>query len=114
MKTIKACVAAVLLCSAANVLAADWQAGAPPEWQKVLAAAKKEGRIALAGPPQIATAISEAFKRDTGMEVENLGGEARNTASRVAREVRAGTVTIDAFFTGTVELPLVKEGFFED
>jgi ABC-type Fe3+ transport system substrate-binding protein len=118
MKTIKACVAAVslglLLFGAATVWGADWQAGAGADWQKILAAAKREGRIAVAGPPQLAAPMTEGFLRDTGIQVEFLGGEARTTASRVAREVRAGNVTIDAFFTGAVELPLVKEGFFED
>jgi ABC-type Fe3+ transport system substrate-binding protein len=94
--------------------ATDWQAGAGPEWQKILAAARKEGRIAIAGPPQLAAAFTQGFPRDTGIQVEYLGAEARQTASRVAREVRAGKSTIDAMLTGTVELPLVKEGFFED
>src|SRR4051812_1932251 len=100
--------------AATRVFGADWQAGAGPEWQKVLAAAKKEGRIAVSGPPQLATAFTQAFARDTGIPVDYLGGEARATASRVVREVRAGNVTIDAFLTGTAELPQVKEGFFDD
>jgi ABC-type Fe3+ transport system substrate-binding protein len=94
--------------------AADWQAGAGADWQTVLAAAKKEGTVAVAGPPELAGPMTDAFRRDTGIDVEFLGGEARDRSSRVGREVRSGKVTLDFVFTGGVELPLVKEGFFED
>jgi ABC-type Fe3+ transport system substrate-binding protein len=94
--------------------AADWQAGASPPWQQVLAAAKKEGRVAVAGPPELAEPFAQGFSRDTGIAVDYLGGEARTTASRVIRELRAGIVTIDVFFTGSAELPQVKEGLFDD
>lgn len=93
---------------------ADWQSGAPPEWQKILDAARQEGHVAVVGPSELAVPISQAFQKDTGIEVDFLGGVASVNASRVAREVRAGNVTIDFMYTGTAELPLVKEGFFVD
>jgi ABC-type Fe3+ transport system substrate-binding protein len=105
---------AFILASIGGAQAADWQAGAGPDWQKALAAAKQEGTVAVAGPPQLATQISEGFTRDTGLNIQYLGGEARTTASRLVRELRANNVTIDVTLTGMVELPLVKEGFFED
>ncbi len=92
----------------------NWQAGAPPQWQKILADAKKEGHVAVVGPSELAVPIAEAFLKDTGIQVDYLGGVASVNASRVAREVRAGNVTVDFMYTGTAELPLVKEGFFED
>lgn len=94
--------------------AQDWQAGAPPQWQKILAAAKQEGHVAVVGPSELAVPIAEGFLKDTGIQVDYLGGVASVNASRVAREVRAGNVTVDFMFTGTAELPLVKEGYFED
>jgi ABC-type Fe3+ transport system substrate-binding protein len=97
-----------------QVSAADWQTGAGAEWQQILVAAKKEGRVAVSGPPQLAEPFAQGFLHDTGIEVEYLGGEARTTASRVVRELRAGNVTIDVFFTGSAELPQVKEGLFEN
>jgi ABC-type Fe3+ transport system substrate-binding protein len=106
-------VLAVLGSASANA-ADDWQAGAGSDWQSVLAAAKKEGKVAVAGPPELAGPLTEGFKSDTGIEVEYLAGEARDRSSRVGREVRNGNVTLDFIFTGAVELPLVKEGFFED
>jgi ABC-type Fe3+ transport system substrate-binding protein len=105
---------AMLGTTAYSAHAADWQQGASAEWKDILAAAKKEGRVVVAGPGELAGPLSEGFKRDTGIEVEYLGGETRDRSSRISREVRAGHVTIDFLFTGSVELPLVKEGFFED
>ncbi|HXE29745.1 MAG TPA: ABC transporter substrate-binding protein, partial [Stellaceae bacterium] len=92
----------------------DWQAGAPPEWAKILADAKKEGHVAVVGPSELAVPVAEAFHKDTGIQVDYLGGVAAVNQSRVAREVRSGNVTVDFMFTGTAELPLVKEGLFED
>lgn len=97
-----------------TAVAEDWQAGAGPEWQRTLDGAKKEGRVAVVGPPELAVPIAEGFLKDTGVELDYLGGVAAVNAARVSREVRAGNVTVDAMFTGTAELPLVKQGFFED
>ena len=93
--------------------AADWQAGAGPEWAKTMKAARAEGSVAVAGPPQLAAQLSKAFARDTGIKLNYLAGPARATASRVSREVRAKNVTIDAVLTGMAELSLVKQGYFE-
>ncbi len=95
-------------------LAADWQAGAGPEWQKTLAAARQEGSVAISGPPQVAAKLSSAFKRDTGIELKYLGGPARTNESRMAREVRAHKLSVDATLSGMALLRLVKEGYFED
>jgi ABC-type Fe3+ transport system substrate-binding protein len=105
---------ALLAFAASPALAEDWQAGAPPEWQKILDAARQEGHVAVVGPSELAVPIAEAFKKDTGIQVDFLGGVASVNASRVAREARAGNVTVDFMYTGTAELPLVKEGYFED
>ena len=104
----------LLFWAAPPAYAADWQAGAGADWQKVLSAAKSEGTVVVTGPPQLGTAFAEQFQKDTGIKVEYLGGEARATASRVVREVRAKNVTIDVSLTGSAELPEVKEGLFED
>lgn len=106
--------ALALVAGAAPALAQDWQAGAGPDWQKVLAAAKQEGKVAVAGPAELAQPMADAFQKDTGIQLDYLGGVAAVNASRVAREVRAGNVTIDLMFTGTAELPLVKQELFKD
>ena len=95
--------------------AADWQAGAPPDWQRIVAAAKTEGRVAVAGPPDVAVPLTEGFLRDTGIQVDYLGTESRDRSSRLAREVRSGSVTLDIAFSGSGDIALVKAGdFFEN
>ena len=58
--------------SAFPALADDWQAGAPPEWQKVLDAARKEGHVAVVGPSELAVPIAEAFQKDTAKKFRGL------------------------------------------
>jgi ABC-type Fe3+ transport system substrate-binding protein len=100
--------------AAFSASAQDWQAGAGADWQRVLADAKKEGRVTLLGPAELGGPMTEAFQRDTGIEVEFLGAVANIAESRVTREVEAHNVTIDFMVTGTGLLPVVKQGFFED
>jgi ABC-type Fe3+ transport system substrate-binding protein len=106
--------AIAVTCSGVAAAAQDWQAGAGPEWQRTLADAKKEGHVAVVGPAELAVPVTEAFLRDTGIQVDYLGGVASVNGSRVSREARAGNVTIDIMFTGTAELPLAKQGLLED
>ena len=73
----------------------------------MLAAAKKEAHIAIVGPPELALPMAEGFKKDTGIEMDYLGGVAAVNAARVSREARAGNVTVDAMFTGTAS-PLCR------
>ena len=100
--------------AAVSASAQDWLAGAGPDWQRVLAAAKKEGRVTVIGPAELAVPVTDGFLRDTGIEVEYLGAVASMAESRVGREARAGNVTIDFIFTGTGLLALMKQGFVED
>jgi ABC-type Fe3+ transport system substrate-binding protein len=94
--------------------AQDWQAGAGPDWQRVNAAAKEEGRVSVAGPAELGVPIAEGFLRDTGITVEYLGGVASTSEGRMAREARSEHVTIDFMFTGTGLLALLKEDLIED
>lgn len=108
-------IAAVLVSIGAfSASAEEWQAGANADWQRVLTAAKKEGRLSVAGPAELARPLTDGFSQDTGIEIEYLAGEARDRSSRLGREARSGNVSLDFVFSGGVELPLVKEGFFED
>src|ERR1700722_345646 len=99
--------------SAAAGKAADWQAGAGPDWQKLLEAGRKEGTVVVAGRGEMAQPMTEAFQRDTGIHLEFLGGEGRDQFTRLAREMRAGQVTIDVIFDGQSLIPFVNEGFIK-
>ena len=109
---IAALAAAITLCAGASY-ADDWQAGGGPEWQKLLAAGRQEGTVAVAGRAEMAQPMTEAFKRDTGINLDFLGGEGRDQFTRLAREMRAGQVTIDVIFDGQSLIPFVNDGYIK-
>ncbi len=89
----------------------DWQAGAGADWAKVMAAAKKEGKVVVAGHSALARPFSDDFKRDTGIELEFLGGNTRELTARLQREVRSNSLTMDVSLGGGSELlTLYPEG----
>jgi ABC-type Fe3+ transport system substrate-binding protein len=92
---------------------ADWQDGAGPDWQKLLEAGRKEGKVVVAGRPDLAVPMAAAFKRDTGIAIDYLGGEGREQLTRLAREMRAHQVTIDVIFGGQGMVPFVNGGFMK-
>ena len=80
----------------------SWQV----EWEKVLAAAKKEGRLNLAGPrgDERRRALTETFEKSYGISVEYLGVGGPELPPRVQRERQAGLYTWDVFIAGTSTL----------
>ena len=91
----------------------DWQAGAGPQWQTVLAAARAEGKIVIAGTIQMGEPVQAAFKRDTGIDVEYLNLFGSDLFARASREYKSGQVTMDAVFMGANGLPLALAGYLE-
>jgi ABC-type Fe3+ transport system substrate-binding protein len=85
----------------------SWQA----EWERTLAAAKKEGKV-VAGIPASADLrreIETAFKRRFGLETELMPARGPQNASRIAAEHRAGARYFDALIGGTgTALPLAQ------
>lgn len=95
----------VLLAQASAALAAeDWQAGAGPEWQKVLQAARQEGKVVVAAESHLSKAISTAFERDTGIAVEFIGGSVGDRTVRLQREAKTNNLTIDVAISGGTEI----------
>jgi ABC-type Fe3+ transport system substrate-binding protein len=92
----------------------DWQAGAGSDWQGLLAAAKKEGSVVVMGPAPLTKAISEGFQRDTGITVNFVGGSIADQTTRLEREAKAASVTIDIAIGGGIELlTLYPHGYLE-
>jgi spermidine/putrescine-binding protein len=83
---------------------ADWQTGAPAEWDRVLAAARSEGQVNVAAFPALAEKLSAAFKRDTGIQLNFIDGNTAEQSARLEAEARAKNVTIDAVISGGWEL----------
>src|SRR5262249_10655294 len=82
---------------------ADWQAGASEEWRRVLAAARTEGSITVAGFPQLEEKMSAAFKRDTGITMNFLSSNTAEQSARLEAEARAKNLTIHILLGGRRE-----------
>jgi ABC-type Fe3+ transport system substrate-binding protein len=91
----------------------DWQAGAPEEWGRVLAAARQEGQVAVAGFPLLSEKMGAAFKRDTGIQLNFVGGNTAEQTGRLEAEARAKNVTIDIVLSGGRELIIMRENLLE-
>ena len=71
-------------------------------WDALVAAAQKEGKVVVSGPPapDARTKLPEAFKARFGIEMEYLGGNTSQLASRLESERAAGQYTIDVSMSG--------------
>ncbi len=106
-------VGGALLVGGDALAADDWQANAGDDWKRVLAAARREGKVVVAGHPALAAPLTKDFERDTGITVEYLGGNANDLYARMSREASAGNPTIDVSIGGAAELPMLHAGQLE-
>jgi iron(III) transport system substrate-binding protein len=76
----------------------DWK----KSWDDTLAAAKKEGKVVVSGPPsqELRQALPPAFKQRFGITLEYLGGRSAETATRLRAERQAGVQTMDVMLAG--------------
>ena len=72
------------------------------EWNEVLAAAKREGRVVVAGGPDpvVRRELPPAFLARFGIPVEYLGSRGGAVAARLRVERRAGFNTVDVMIIG--------------
>ena len=68
------------------------EAKRPPEWERTLEAAKKEGKIVLAIPPanELRREMEIVLKQKFGFETELITNPGPRNASRIAAERKAG------------------------
>ncbi len=81
----------------------DWDEGAGPEWEALLAAAQEEGTVAIASTPNPAVRdlISRQFEEDTGIEVQYLPNAVpAEITGRLRQEAAAGQMSLDVFLSG--------------
>lgn len=74
------------------------------EWEKTLAAARKEGWVVVYGASQLATAknaLSKAFKDKFGIGIDITTGRSAENAERILSQRRAGLYLVDAINSGT-------------
>ncbi len=73
------------------------------EWERVLAVAKQEGKVAVvgAGGAEMRKALTEPFQKKYGITVEFLGASGREIAPRIKTERDAGQYLWDVMVHGT-------------
>lgn len=78
------------------------------EWNKVLAAAKKEGKVGVVsvlGGAENRRALTEPFQKKYGIEVDYISGSGPKLVSRIKGE-RAGGVSLWDIFIGGTSTPM--------
>lgn len=92
--------------------AGSQQTGLDQEWDEMMQAARKEGKVVVATSPDPAMReITSRFKARFGVSVEHIAGRSGQLAARLSSERRAGLYTVDVFLGGiqTIATPLYKE-----
>ncbi|HEY7066270.1 MAG TPA: extracellular solute-binding protein [Chloroflexota bacterium] len=86
--------------------------GAPAEWDRVLAAARQEGKVTVSGPAGdlMRRNLADGFKRAyPDIELEYTGGTAPELVAKLEAERRADLYALDVLISGTsVMLPQAK------
>jgi iron(III) transport system substrate-binding protein len=92
------------------------QAGWKEEWEKVLAAARKEGAVTIAGPPQAAErSVMQKFQKAyPGIKLEYTGLTNAQFMSRASTERNGGVYAWDIYIGGVSSgYRYVDQGFFQ-
>jgi ABC-type Fe3+ transport system substrate-binding protein len=76
------------------------------KWDALVAAAKKEGKVVVNGPPDavVRKALPEAFKAKYGITVEYVGQRGSDTTAKLRSERGSGIYTVDVAFGGSTGL----------
>src|SRR6201988_3503377 len=84
--------------AAAYAQAADWQ----KTWNETLAAARKEGKVVVAGPPdtEVRQTLPAAFEARFGIKMEYLSARGTDQGIKLRRDREAGIYAIDAVLAG--------------
>jgi iron(III) transport system substrate-binding protein len=79
------------------------QGGSTAAWDALVAAAQKEGKVTVSGPPSddARKNLPDLMKKNFGIELEYLGGNSSQLASRIQSERAAGQYTIDVSMGGS-------------
>lgn len=75
---------------------------AKDKWGIIAAEAKKEGKVTIYGQigPELRVVLTEAVKRDLGLDIELVPGKGIEVATRFMTEIRAGLPSADILLGG--------------
>jgi ABC-type Fe3+ transport system substrate-binding protein len=95
-------VAALILAGLVGAAAAQTSQGQPGEWDKILEAAKKEGKAVVSIPPsrKLRRAMEVAFTRRYGIGVEFVSARSSASIQKTISETKAGTQYVDLHIGG--------------
>ncbi|HEY7046830.1 MAG TPA: extracellular solute-binding protein [Jatrophihabitantaceae bacterium] len=76
--------------------------GTQADWNTLISAAEKEGKLSIAGPPNptVNKDVPAAFKKEFGISVTYLAGQSGETAQKIKSERSAGIYSLDDFLAG--------------
>src|SRR6516225_2040436 len=79
-----------------------WQQTWQQTWNETLAAARTEGKVVVAGPPdtQVRVLLPAAFKARYGTAMEYVSARSTDAAARLRAERAAGIYAVDAALAG--------------
>jgi len=106
-------VSLAFICSGVTIAA---EIKRPAEWDKIVEAAKKEGKIVIAIPPanELRKEMETVLRQKFGLEAELLSAPGPRNASRIAAERKAGVSYFDALIVGTgTAVTLAHDGMLE-
>jgi hypothetical protein len=74
-------------------------ADAGSEWQRIIAAAKKEGKVVIGAPPgnDFRNEVQTVLKKRFDLDSEFIQAPGPNLMSKIVAEKQAGAATVDAF-----------------
>jgi len=86
-----------------------------PEWQRAVAAAKKEGKVVVSIPPgaELRKALKEKFEKRFGIELELITGRGTAIAKKIADEFRVGLRLTDVHTGGSTPIIYGLSGMLE-
>jgi len=88
----------------------SYAADSANEWQRVVEAAKKEGKVVAGGPPTavLRKQFKETFENRFGIELELLSAQGAQNAQRAIAEFKAGVSYFDVLHGGSGTLEPLK------
>ena len=110
-------VMAVIFLGRAETYAQSAKAGASSEWDKVVDAAKNEGKVTISIPAsaELRKQLDEGFKKRFGIEVEVFTARGSAAVRRMADEFKAGVRYFDLHIGGSssVVSGMLDEGILD-
>ena len=89
----------------------------PGEWDKIVEAGKKEGRVVVSVPAsaELRKDVERVFKQRFGIEAELNAGRAASIVGKIQQEVKAGVYNFDLHMGGSESMVtgLLSEGILE-